>query len=104
MRIQNKVKKAVTSLEFFTSHQWEFTNDNLFMIMKQMNEYDAKVMIKYLKLNLKIYICKIIQTFNLDVKELHWPSYIEQYCLGAKKYVLKEEMTNINKARRQLAR
>lgn len=43
MRIQNKVKKAVESLEFFTSHQWEFTNDNLVMIMKQMNEYDARV-------------------------------------------------------------
>lgn len=38
------------------------------------------------------------------MKELHWPSYIEQFCLGTKKYVLKEDMSNMNKARHHLAR
>lgn len=66
MRIQNKVKKAVETLEYFTSHQWEFTNDNLFMLMKEMNEYDAKVIVKIL---LKNYDSEIL---NLHVRHLIW--------------------------------
>lgn len=40
--------------------------------------------------------------FNFDVKDLHWKSYIEAYCLGTKKYALKEDMTKMNKCRREL--
>ncbi len=42
--------------------------------------------------------------FNIDVKELHWKSYIEQYCLGTKEYALKEDMTKMTKCRKQLAK
>jgi fatty acyl-CoA reductase len=83
MRVQSKLKKATETLEFFTTHQWEFTNDNIFMLLNQMNEVDSKI-------------------FNFDVKELHWPSYIEQYCLGAKKFVLKEDMSKMNQCRKAL--
>ena len=43
MRVQSKLKKATETLEFFTTHQWEFTNDNIFMLLNQMNEVDNKV-------------------------------------------------------------
>jgi hypothetical protein len=41
--LQNKIKKAVQILEFFTTKQWEFTNDNIFMLMKEMNSKDNEV-------------------------------------------------------------
>jgi len=83
VRLQGRIKKAVCTLEFFTSTQWEFTNDNIFKLAEEMNEVDNKI-------------------FNIDVRDLHWKSYIEQYCLGTKKYLLKEDMTKMNKCRREL--
>jgi len=34
-------------LEFFTTKQWEFTNDNIFMLLDQLNETDIQVKILY---------------------------------------------------------
>ncbi|RNA15898.1 fatty acyl- reductase 1-like [Brachionus plicatilis] len=83
VRVQSKIKKAVETLEFFTSTEWEFTNDNIFFVSNEMNEVDKRI-------------------FNIDVKDLHWRSYIEQYCLGTKKYLLKEDMGKVNKCRKEL--
>jgi len=85
VRLQKKIKKAVEILEYFTTKQWEFTNDNLFMLMKELNDIDNKV-------------------FNFDISDINWKSYIEQYCLGTKVYLMKEDMTNINACRKRLAR
>ena len=53
----------------------------------------------------KIYFIQINnKNFSNSVKDLHWKSYIEQYCLGTKKYALKEDMTRMNKCRKQLAK
>lgn len=43
VRLQQKIKKAVVVLEYFTTKQWEFTNDNYLMIMNELNETDNKV-------------------------------------------------------------
>ena len=48
MRIQQKIKKAVTILEYFTTRQWEFTNDNYLMLINQLNETDQKVNFSFL--------------------------------------------------------
>uniref|UniRef100_A0A8C1J0I1 Fatty acyl-CoA reductase n=1 Tax=Cyprinus carpio TaxID=7962 RepID=A0A8C1J0I1_CYPCA len=41
-------------------------------------------------------------TFNFDVRQLNWPEYIENYCIGTKKYVLNEDMSDIPAARQHL--
>lgn len=43
-----------------------------------------------------------LQTFNFDVRQLNWPEYIENYCIGTKKYVLNEDMSDIPAARQHL--
>lgn len=85
VRLQSRIQKAVETLEFFTSTQWEFTNDNSFKMISEMNEIDNKI-------------------FNVDVRELNWKNYIEQYCLGTKKYLLKEDMSKMGQCRRQLSK
>lgn len=42
------------------------------------------------------------QMFNFDVRQLNWPEYIENYCIGTKKYVLNEDMSDIPAARQHL--
>lgn len=44
----------------------------------------------------------LMQTFNFDVRQLHWAEYMENYCLGTKKYVLNEEMSGLPAARKHL--
>lgn len=43
-----------------------------------------------------------MQTFNFDVRQLHWAEYMENYCMGTKKYVLNEEMSGLPAARKHL--
>lgn len=49
-----------------------------------------------------VYIFLFLQTFNFDVRQLNWPEYIENYCIGTKKYVLNEDMSDIPAARQHL--
>ena len=46
----------------------------------------------------------ILKIFSVNVKDVHWPIYIENYCLGVKKYLLKEDMTKLNQCRKALAK
>ena len=72
------------TLEFFTSTEWEFTNDNFLALISEMNEVDRKL-------------------FNIDVREINWKSYIEHYCLGTKVYLLKEDINKLNVCRKELS-
>lgn len=42
--------------------------------------------------------------FNINVREINWKLYIENYCLGIKKYLLKEDMAKMDKCRKALAK
>jgi hypothetical protein len=35
-----------------------------------------------------------LKVFNIDVTTINWPSYIDIYTYGTKKYILKENMTD----------
>ncbi|XP_034529544.1 fatty acyl-CoA reductase 1 isoform X3 [Notolabrus celidotus] len=83
MRIFNRLHKAISLLEYFSSQDWEWNSENLSMLMSQLTPEDRK-------------------TFNFDVRQLNWPEYIENYCIGTKKYVLNEEMSDIPAARQHL--
>ncbi|XP_057712053.1 fatty acyl-CoA reductase 1 isoform X2 [Corythoichthys intestinalis] len=83
MRIFNRLHKAISLLEYFSSQDWEWNSDNVSMLMMQMSPEDRK-------------------TFNFDVRQLHWPEYIENYVIGTKKYVLNEDMSDIPVARQHL--
>jgi fatty acyl-CoA reductase len=45
-----------------------------------------------------------LQVFNFDVRQLNWLEYIENYVLGVKKYLLKEDLAGIPKAKQHLRR
>ncbi|XP_035673692.1 fatty acyl-CoA reductase 1-like [Branchiostoma floridae] len=87
VKMYNKLERALQSLDYFTSHHWEWSHDNADALMAKMGEEDKKI-------------------FKFDCRGLHWPTYMENYVLGTKKYVLKEDMdqlpiakANLNKLR-----
>ncbi|KAL4225214.1 Fatty acyl-CoA reductase 2 [Mactra antiquata] len=85
VRIQDKLRKAVGSLEYFTSKDWVFSNDNMFMLEECLSPEDRK-------------------TFVFNPKTIDWPTYMETYCLGTKRFVLKEEISQLPQARKSLQR
>ncbi|KAL8568138.1 hypothetical protein ACOMHN_027661 [Nucella lapillus] len=85
VKIQDRLWKAVNTLEFFTSRQWNFCNDNIFMLLTKLSNEDKK-------------------TFPFDPRSIDWATYMENYCLGVKQFVLKEEISELPKARVDLQR
>uniref|UniRef100_A0A1B6EM21 Fatty acyl-CoA reductase n=2 Tax=Cuerna arida TaxID=1464854 RepID=A0A1B6EM21_9HEMI len=85
LRIQDKVQKAVTCLEFFTTHEWQFMNDNMTQLLADMHPDDR-------------------DEFDFNVSALNWESYIESYVLGTRKYIIKDDMKTMDSAKKHLRR
>ncbi|KAK0049591.1 fatty acyl-CoA reductase 1 [Biomphalaria pfeifferi] len=85
VKIQDRLSKAVTTLEFFTSNEWHFHNDNIFMLLGKMSEADK-------------------HTFCFDPRSIDWKKYMINYCLGVKQFVLKEDIAELPRARIALQR
>ncbi|CAL1532097.1 unnamed protein product [Lymnaea stagnalis] len=85
VKIQDKLSKAVTTLEFFTSNEWHFHNDNIFMLLANMSDEDRR-------------------TFCFDPRSIDWKKYMLNYCLGVKQFVLKEDIAELPRARIALQR
>ncbi|XP_057692440.1 fatty acyl-CoA reductase 1 isoform X1 [Corythoichthys intestinalis] len=83
MKTITRLHKAMMVLEYFTSHSWVWSTDNVAMLMAHMSPEDKKV-------------------FNFDVRQLNWAEYMENYCMGTKKYVLNEELSGLPAARKHL--
>ncbi|CAF3495470.1 unnamed protein product [Rotaria sp. Silwood1] len=73
VKMVGKIENLKLSLEYFTQNQWIFANRNSQLLKNQMNDFDR-------------------QEFSFDLTELDWSSYIRNYCIGIKKYLLKEDL------------
>ncbi|XP_041471923.1 fatty acyl-CoA reductase 1-like [Lytechinus variegatus] len=76
VKLNHKIKNMVYTLKYFTNNQWEWTNGNTAILSAAMSEEDRKV-------------------YFTDIRPLHWPSYIETFCLGTKRFVLNEDMNDL---------
>ncbi|XP_067940421.1 fatty acyl-CoA reductase 1-like [Watersipora subatra] len=77
--------KLLASVQYFTCRDWKIENSNIKELMSKLNAADKKV-------------------FGLDTSCTHWPTYIEGLCMGVKKYVLNESLSNLPAARTSLNR
>ncbi|XP_076114354.1 fatty acyl-CoA reductase 1-like isoform X1 [Mytilus galloprovincialis] len=83
VKIYNKLHRAMGTLTFFTTHSWEWTYNNLDMLKSKLSPEDRRL-------------------FYFDPRGLHWPTYLEAYCLGAKKYLLNEDLSGLPAAKAHL--
>ncbi|CAN7999089.1 unnamed protein product [Ixodes hexagonus] len=82
--VYKRIHRAMGMLEFFVTHEWTFAVDNLRLLMAELEGSDR-------------------QTFDFDIRTIDWVPYLEQYILGVRKYVLKEDPSTIPAARKKLA-
>jgi len=85
MRLQQRLWKAVETVEYFTSREWHWTNDNMIALQETLSSHDQKV-------------------FDFDVRSIDWNVYLDNWCLGTKCYALKESMDDLPKAKSKIDR
>ncbi|KAG0410705.1 hypothetical protein HPB47_012189 [Ixodes persulcatus] len=81
--VYKRIHRAMGMLEFFVTHEWTFAVDNLRLLMTELEGSDR-------------------QTFDFDIRTIDWVPYLENYILGVRKYVLKEDPSTIPAARKKL--
>ncbi|KAH0535819.1 hypothetical protein KQX54_019512 [Cotesia glomerata] len=85
VKLQRRVYIANTALSYFLTHEWEFKNSNLFGLLSEVPEADAK-------------------NFLFDFASIDVSYYFENCLIGAKKYLLNEKTTDSLAAKRHLTR
>ena len=85
VRVQGKLNKAAKCLEYFSTRQWNFRDDNVRRLGDELSADDR-------------------QTFMFDVKQIDWPSYLEHYILGIRHFILKESPDTLPAARSHIMR
>lgn len=85
IKIQNKLDKAVGCLEYFTTHQWRFTDDNVRDLLTHMSATDRN-------------------TFQFDVTHIDWDAYFERYILGLRAFLCKQNPKTLPSCRKKMTR
>ena len=60
VKICNKINKAAAALEYFTTHEWIWTNKNMISLQDEMTQEDR-------------------EKFNFDVRNIHWPDFLDNF-------------------------
>lgn len=85
IRVQDKLKKAATCLEYFTTKEWCFDDRNVRALHTTLSKFDQ-------------------EEFNFDVSKINWEEYVEDYVLGIRRFIFKEDAATIPNARKQISR
>lgn len=85
VKIQKRIDKEVDLIAFFTTNEWKFEDNNVRALLRQMNKTDR-------------------DQFRIDTGAIEWDKYMEDYCLGIRKYLIKQNPETIPKARKHLQR
>lgn len=85
IKIQEKLSKAVGCLEYFTTHQWDFTDDNVRNLLTHMSATDR-------------------DKFQFDVTNIDWDGYFERYVLGLRVFLCKQSPKTLPISRKKMNR
>ena len=80
-----KADRAISCLNFYMLRQWRFISENSIRLFEQLPPADRA-------------------TFYFDVREIDWKKYVTDYVLGTRKFILKDDLSSLPIARRNLRR
>lgn len=72
-------------MEFFSTRGWNFSHANAEHLQSKMSREDRA-------------------SFFFDVRAVDWNSYLENYVIGVRHFVMKEDPASLPLARRQLVK
>lgn len=85
IKVQDKLAKSVQCLEYFTTHQWTFHNENVSQLLDLMKTRDK-------------------ENFQFDVRSIVWEDYIEKYVLGFRQFLFKQDPSSLEASRKRLTK
>jgi len=80
VKVVHKMHKAQKAIEYFSTNEWSWSNDNVEKLYKELSKEDQN-------------------TFNFDLSTLHWPDFIADYVKGTRQYLFKEDLSTLDQAR-----
>lgn len=83
MKIQQRIDSSVVYTKVFMTNQWNFKDENVRQLLKQMSEEDCKV-------------------FQIDTKLINWRDYVGNYCMGVRNYLLKQNKDSMSICRKKM--
>lgn len=83
VRLCRKMTRGMRSLEYFTTHQWSWSNETTEKLSNSLEKKDKDM-------------------FNFRLDGMDWDSFIQDYVLGTRKYVLKQSPSSLPTCRRKL--
>ncbi|XP_053961383.1 putative fatty acyl-CoA reductase CG5065 [Anastrepha ludens] len=85
VHIQNKISTGLKLLQYYTTKDWDFRNENFQRLSDNLNQTDQEL-------------------FDTSVGQVNWEQYIRGYIIGMRTYILGENEETIPKAKRVLRR
>ncbi|EEB14253.1 male sterility domain-containing protein, putative [Pediculus humanus corporis] len=83
VKMYQKLEKARQCLEYFGNQEWRFRDDNVQELNSILSPEDRK-------------------TFPFDVSQIDWPKYLQDYVLGIRRFIFKENPSSIPTARKSI--
>ncbi|XP_043266217.1 fatty acyl-CoA reductase wat-like [Colletes gigas] len=80
MKIYKKIHKFMDVLNYFTTRQWDFINDNFRSVLAKMSPEDR-------------------ENFACDITRVDWDNYFRFYIQGIRMYLIKDPIETLEKAR-----
>lgn len=85
VRMYKKAFKALSAFDYFFSKQWRFISKNSAALWSKISIQDRKI-------------------FFFDVREINWISYFETYVLGIRRFILKDDISSLAEAKKNVHR
>lgn len=85
VNVQKRVSQGLKVLQYYTTRDWVFKNENFIKLQQEMNEVDK-------------------EKFCCDLTRVNLEEYLLNYILGTRLYLLKEKPESLPKARALLKR
>ncbi|CAF0874478.1 unnamed protein product [Brachionus calyciflorus] len=83
VNVYKNIHKMLGSIEYLTELDLKCNYDSVIALRNSIQESDSPV-------------------FFIDPRAIHWPTYIENYLIGTKKYLLNEDLHGVPAAKRHL--
>lgn len=80
LNVYKKIHKFMDVLNYFTTQEWTFKNDNVNGLASKLSSKDRKL-------------------FNMNMKDVVWDAYFQNYMRGIRLYLIKDPIDTLPQAR-----
>lgn len=80
LKVYKKIIKFMDVLEYFTTKEWQFTNERVNALIDKLHNKDRSL-------------------FYMDMRDVNWDEYFQKYLYGIRIYLIKDPIETLPQAR-----